>query len=87
MKTKMYKQFFSFENVFLHFMHRKGQYISVPFDPCLIFYNIYISLARPHELDTTGIHSWQNQGIFHFFGKSRPTVWPTLLIFSRHYKW
>jgi hypothetical protein len=54
------------------------------FDPCLIFQNMYISLACPHELDATGIHSWQDQGIFHFFGTSRPTLWPTLLIFSRH---
>jgi len=61
-KTKMYKKFFSFENVFLHFVHRKVQYISVPFDPCLIFYNMYISLACPHEIDATGIHSWQDQG-------------------------
>ena len=63
-KDKTVPKNFSFENVFLHFMNRKGQYISVPFDPCLIFYNIYISLACPHELDTIGIHSWQDQGIF-----------------------
>jgi hypothetical protein len=63
----MYKKFFSFGNVFLHFMHRKGQYISVPFDRCLIFCHIYIPLACPHDLDATGIHSWQDQGIFHFF--------------------
>jgi hypothetical protein len=84
-KTKLYKKFFLFEYVFLHFMHRKGQYISVPFDPCLIFYNMYISLACPHELDAIGIHFWQDQGIFHFFGTSRPTLQPTFLIFSRHY--
>jgi len=59
----MYKKFFSFENVFLHFVHRKVQHISVPFGPCLIFCDIYISLARPHEIDATGIHSWQDQGI------------------------
>lgn len=61
-KTNMYKNFFSFKNVFLHFVHRKVQYISVPFDPCLIFYYIYISLTRPHEIGATGIHSWQDQG-------------------------